>query len=257
MEIIGRGFVAQNFRAIAHRHPDAVVYATGVASTTATSSADFDRDAAQLYDTIRACRRGGRRLVYLSTASAAMYGPSDGAAMEEDGPVFPSLPYGRHKLAMEVAVARSGVDFLICRMTNLVGGSQRPHQLLPSLVTQVRSGRVRVHRGAHRDLLDVAHARAAMDSLLEAGVGNEVVNLASGFSVPVEQVIACIEERLGVRAERETVAPAGRGSAAPVSIAKLSRLVPGIEQRFGLGPRYFESVVGRYLAAPVAAPLTV
>ncbi|GAA0297021.1 NAD-dependent epimerase/dehydratase family protein [Streptomyces polychromogenes] len=252
MEIIGRGFVAQNFRAIAHRHPDAVVYATGVASTTATSSADFDRDAAQLYETIRACRAEGRRLVFLSTASAAMYGSCEGAAMEEDGPVYPSLPYGRHKLAMEVAVARSGVDHLICRMTNLVGRAQRPHQLLPSLVSQVRAGRVRVHSGAHRDLLDVAHAGAAVDSLLQAGVRDEVVNLASGCSVPVEQVVSCIEDRLGMRAEREVVAPAGRGSAAPVSIAKLKRLVPGVEEQFGLGPRYFESVIDRYLALPAA-----
>lgn len=253
MEIIGRGFVAQNFHAIAHRHPDVLVYATGVASTTATSSAEFDRDAAQLYETIRACRSTGRRLVFLSTASAAMYGAFEGAAAEEDGPVYPSLPYGRHKLAMEVAVARSGVDYLICRMTNLVGRSQRPHQLLPSLVSQVRSGQVRVYQGAHRDLLDVAHARAAMDSLLKARVSGEIVNLASGYSVPVEQVITCIEERLGVTAEREVIAPTGQGSAAPVSIAKLSRLVPGIERRFGLGPRYFESVIDRYIDTPVAA----
>ncbi|GHF28293.1 NAD-dependent epimerase/dehydratase family protein [Streptomyces morookaense] len=252
MEIIGRGFVAQNFRTIAHRHPDVVVYATGVASTTATSSADFGRDAEQLYETIRACRSSGRRLVFLSTASSAMYGAVEGAAVE-DGPVFPSMPYGRHKLAMEVAVARSGVDFLICRMTNLVGPSQRPHQLLPSLVAQVRSGRVRVHSGAHRDLLDVAHARAAMDGLLEAGVSGETVNLASGFSVPVEDVVAYIEQQLGMKARRETVAPAGQGSAAPVSIAKLARLLPGIEQRFGLGPRYFENVISRYLDSPVPA----
>ncbi|MGW2425657.1 NAD-dependent epimerase/dehydratase family protein [Streptomyces sp. NPDC001709] len=248
MEIIGRGFVAQNFRPIAHRHPDAVLCATGVASTTATGHEAFARDAAQLYDVIARCGAKGLRLVYLSTASPAMYGPSEaGWGTQEDGPVYPTLPYGRHKLAMETVVARSGIDFLIVRMTNLVGLRQRPHQLLPSLTTQIRSGRVRVFEGAHRDLLDVAHARAAVDGLLEARVTGEVINLASGVSVPVEQIVTRIERRLGVRADWERVASDSWGAGTAVSIAKLSRLLPGVEERFGLGPRYFEGVIDRYL----------
>ena len=251
MEIIGRGFVAQNMRGHGIDHPRTVVLATGVATTTVTSQDAYDDDARSLYDTIRRCLRTGERLVYLSTASGAMYGSAD-CPTREDATVFPPLPYGRHKLAMEAVVARSGVEYLILRMTNLVGRAQRAHQLLPALVTQVRSGRVRVYEGACRDLLDVEHAISMMDILLAAGVTGEVVNLGSGVAVPIDDILRHIETRLGLSAEREYCPqPPRTSSSAPVSIAKLTRLIPDVVARFGLGPSYYRTVLDRYIEAPV------
>ncbi|HKN55232.1 MAG TPA: NAD-dependent epimerase/dehydratase family protein [Amycolatopsis sp.] len=253
MEIIGRGFVAQNLREVGIDHPRTVVLATGVATTTVSSQEAYDKDAQILYDTIRRCCRRGERLVYLSTASGAMYGADDCPTLE-DGTVFPPLPYGRHKLAMEAVLSRSEVDFLILRMTNLVGRAQRSHQLLPALLTQVLSGRVRVYKGAHRDLLDVEHAIAMMDIMLSQGVSREVVNLGSGVAVPIDDILRHIERRIGLQAEREYCPqPPRTSSSAPVSIDKLTRLIPDVATRFGLGPGYYRRVIDRYIEAPALA----
>lgn len=246
MKIIGRGFLAQNLRAAGLRHPDTVMLATGVATTTVTAPEAYERDAEVLYDTLRRCHRSGDRLIYLSTASVAMYGGLDRPS-DEDGPLFPPLPYGRHKLAMEAVVARSGVEYLILRMTNLVGRAQRSHQLLPALITQVRSGRVVVHDRACRDLLDVTHAIEIMDVLLRSGLSGEVVNIGSGWPVPVEQIVTRIERRLGCTAVRELRHHAIDAESRPVSIAKLRRFMPDVDERFGLGSHYFEGVVDRYV----------
>jgi NDP-hexose 4-ketoreductase len=252
MDIIGRGFVAQNLRSISDKHSRALVYATGVATTTMSDVHAFNHDTELLYAAIRRCQSTGEQLVFLSTASAAMYGAVDHPCVE-DGPVFPTAPYGRHKLAMEQVIERSGIDFLTLRLTNLAGPGQREHQLIPSLVAQVRSGRVRVHRSAYRDVLDIDHALLALDRLLEQGMSREVVNVASGVPVLVEQLVDSIEEQLGTAVERETVDPDGRVSATPVSIDKLRGIIPNVDRLFGLGPRYFDSVVRTYLARSLAA----
>ena len=83
MDIIGRGFVAQNLRSVSDKHSRALVYATGVATTTMSDPHAFNHDTELLYGAIRRCQRTGEQLVYLSTASAAMYGAVDRPCVED------------------------------------------------------------------------------------------------------------------------------------------------------------------------------
>ncbi|GAA0484595.1 NAD-dependent epimerase/dehydratase family protein [Streptomyces stramineus] len=225
MEIVGRGFLAGHLTAVGARHEAALVLAAGVSTTVAHARADFDREAELVRETLTRCRAEGRTMVLFSTASTALYGP--GTDGRENEVLVPRTPYGRHKLAMERLVRDSPVNWLILRLTHLVGSGQRPHQLLPSLINQVRKGAVRVRRGARRDLLDVKDAVRAVDALLEARVTHEVVNVASGVPVPVERIVDRIEEILGSRAARETIGT--EPSAPAVSSDKLRGLVaPGV-----------------------------
>ncbi|WP_395297523.1 NAD-dependent epimerase/dehydratase family protein [Kitasatospora hibisci] len=243
MQIVGRGFLAQSLRPLVARHPDTVVFAAGVSSGTSQADAGFAREAGLLYDALAGCRRSGRRLVYFSTSSAGLYGVQH-RPCREDGPVRPSSPYGRHKLAMEEVIRGSGAEHVILRLAYPVGRAQRPHQFLPSLVRQVRLGRVRVHRGARRDLIDVGHAVALIDALLGVGAPGGVVNLASGWSVPVEDIVGHIEHRLGVRAERQVVEVPPED---PVCTERLRRLVPAAAG-LGFGPHYYRRVIDACLA---------
>ncbi|WP_431683385.1 NAD-dependent epimerase/dehydratase family protein [Kitasatospora sp. KL5] len=245
MEIVGRGFLAGSLRPLAAAHPGTVVFAAGVSSGHSTSDAEFAREAELLYQVLARCERNGRRLVYFSTCASGMYGAGSRHS-REDRPVFPNSPYGRHKLAMEGVLRASGVDTLVLRLAYTVGRAQRSHQLLPSLVAQIRSGSVRVHRGARRDLVHVLDVVAVIDALLSRGVSREVVNVASGHAVPIEEIIAHLEDRLGTVAAKEVVDVADDHS---VSNAKLLRLLPaGAHPAFG--PDYFRTVIDRYLEAP-------
>ena len=240
MEIVGRGFLARNLRVLEGRHPDATVFAAGVSSTANTSLEDYAREAELCYQVIRRCRADRRRLVYLSTASASMYG--DGPS-EEDGPVFPGSPFGRHKLALEAVLAASGVDFLVLRLSHAVGAHQRTHQLLPSLIRQIRAGSLTVHRGAGRDLIDVADVVTIVDGLLSRRIGREVFNVASGFPVTAEEIVALLEDRLGITADKTFVERPQRHD---VSIAKLLSALPEAAG-LGFGTGYPRTVIDRYL----------
>nr|AXL06620.1 NDP-hexose 4-ketoreductase [uncultured bacterium]AXL06632.1 NDP-hexose 4-ketoreductase [uncultured bacterium] len=241
MEIIGSGFLAGNLAPLATSHPGVVVAAFGVSVPSGIPESDFAREATRLYELISRCERRQEKLVFFSTASAAMYSVP-GEAGREDGPVFPSTAYGRHNLALEAVLAASPIDYLVLRLAHVVGPAQPVHMLVPGLVRQIRSGAVRLYRGAWRDIIDVADVVTVMDRLLTAGVSRTVVNVASGSAVPVERLVDHVEAELGVLADREYVSEVANQ---PVSTARLHRLVPEIAW---IGREdYYRRVLSKYL----------
>jgi len=61
-----------------------------------------------------------KRLVFVSTVRAQT-GPRSDHILTEDDPPRPTDPYGRSKLAAEIALARSGVDFTVLRPVLVYG----------------------------------------------------------------------------------------------------------------------------------------
>lgn len=224
MEVVGRGFLARNLARLVDAHEDVVAFAAGPSSTGTVDAGEFAREASRLYTWVSRCRSDGRLLLYFSTASASMYGGTDGLGLE-DGPVMPGTAFGRHKLAMESVIRMSAPRHLVIRLCHAVGPGQRGHQLVPALLDQVRSGQVVLQRDARRDLIAVRDAVGLVDALLYAGVMNDVVNLASGAAVYVEEIVSYFEHRLGVSAEHRYVD--ATGPHAPVSVDKLRRLLGG------------------------------
>jgi NDP-hexose 4-ketoreductase len=244
VEVIGRGFLALNLiDSFGRRHPDVTALAAGVSSTSVTAPADLDREASLLYRTLAACRARRRTLVFFSTASFAMYGSST-VPLRESDPICPPSVYGRHKLALESCVQSSGVDFLILRVSHLVGRHQRAHQVVPALARQVRTGTVTIYQGAFRDLLDMADLMVAIGALLDRRVRGQVVNVVSGVPQPVDRIVDGIEHRLGTIARRIPVP--GAPVRTLVCAERLRQLAPGI----GLcrpGPDYLDYLLDSYL----------
>lgn len=249
MRIIGNGFLAAQLSLIADRHPDVLALAAGVSGTVGLAESAYRREVELVEATLVDCRRSTGTLLFFSTASAAVYG--DDRPGCEDQPATARSRYGEHKLNLERQVRDSGVDYLILRLSHLVGPRQPEHQLLPTLVRAVLSGRVIVQRQATRDLLSVRHAVAIVDELLEHPVANTVVNVASGFAVPAEAILDRLAARLAVPIEREYV-DAGTGHL--VCIHKLRELLPGID-RFGFGADYFHGVLDE-LVGPAVRPVS-
>ncbi|WP_399930809.1 NAD-dependent epimerase/dehydratase family protein [Streptomyces kanamyceticus] len=247
MRIVGRGFLARHFTALADRYPGIVLLAAGVSWADGVSEAEFAREAALVRETAGRCRADGSRLVFFSTASTGMYG-AKGCRGREDEPVVPCTPYGRHKRGLEEEVASSGADHLILRMGHVVGPGHPPHQLLPTLIRQVCAGTVTVHRGAARDLIAIDDVVAVVDRLLALDVSHDVVNIASGVQVPIEAIVDRIEQRLAATAVRRFVD--GRGANHQVSIEKLRRLVR--PEPLDFPADYYRGVLDRYVESPAA-----
>ncbi|MDO0938365.1 NAD-dependent epimerase/dehydratase family protein [Streptomyces sp. DG2A-72] len=249
VEIVGRGFLARHLSALAGAHEDVTVLAAGVSSTAVASPDALAREAALVRDTARRCGAEGRTLVFLSTASQALYGTCDTPAGEESA--APVTPYGRHKLDLERRLAQdladSDASWLVLRLSHVVGSHQRPHQLLPALVAQIASGEVRVFAGAHRDLVDVADVVACLDALLASGTRREVLNVAAGTPYAVEDIVRGVERQLGRTARWDVVDAGDRGGRTTVRVDRLRHHV-GDHAPAG-GPAYLERLLVRYTAS--------
>ena len=192
--------LARAFAAIGTRDDTVAVFAKGVADSRTTSISEFDRESRDLERAISGCLAERRTLVYLS-GGGAIYGRR-ASLRHEDDELLPETVYGRHQVGCEQAIMSSGVGYLIARIPNAVGHPQREAQLVPALVRQVKAGRVAVNPGASRDLIDAADVAALVTALLRAGARNVTVNVASGISTEVGDLVAFIERLLDTTAER-------------------------------------------------------
>ena len=99
------------------------------------------------------------------------------------------------KIAMESIIARSGVPYLILRLAYPIGPQQQPYQLIPALIRQVHAGYVNIRRGTRRDLIDIEDVVQLTSTLLAQGCVNQIINMASGIAVEVEQIVDFLEQR--------------------------------------------------------------
>jgi nucleoside-diphosphate-sugar epimerase len=246
MVIVGKGFISQSFMHLREQHSDVLLFGAGVSNSLSENTQEFRREADLLYSAIHYCKNHNMRLVYFSSAGM-VYGNYE-QEVREDGPVFPRSSYGRHKLAMESVIRMAGVRHIILRLSNPVGPHQQSHQLLPALHRQVLGGFVEVWSGAHRDLIDIADVVALTDALLHSDAEAEIFNLASGFSVAIEEIVDYMEQRIGVFVLRNYI---DRGDSYQVRIDKLrAHVAPALFAHFGR--LYYQSVIDKYVLAVAA-----
>ena len=75
--------------------------------------------------------------IYISTDY--VFDGKTGPYTENEG-INPISVYGKHKLEAERAVLNSGVNFLICRVTNVYGDEERGKNFIARLIESARSG---------------------------------------------------------------------------------------------------------------------
>ncbi|HYP40115.1 MAG TPA: SDR family oxidoreductase [Chloroflexia bacterium] len=242
MHILGRGFIASNFACLSELHARTVLFAAGVSNSRCLDEAEFHREIVMLDDAIRHCRVNDLKLVYFSS-SGLVYGGYPGYT-QEDGPSVPNTAYGKHKLAMERAIQASGVDYLILRLANVVGPDQKGHQLVPALYAQMQRGVVVVWKGAHRDIIDIADVVRITERLLAQDVSRQVLNVASGVSVPVEDIVAHLEASIGSPVTKQYI---DCPDSYAVCIDKLKKTLGAANMDvFGFDTGYYKRVISKY-----------
>lgn len=222
MKIIGGGMIARSFQPYIDdpQLRDVVIFASGVSDSATTAPEAYIREQTLLFDTLRACEDSGQRLVYFSSGGA-IYGPRN-ATRTETSPTYPTTDYGRQQLLCEGAIINSGAPYLIIRLPNLVGPNQRGGQLIPTLVHQAMNGHARLFTRATRDLLDVDDSARLVVGLLHNHVAGEIVTVASGRSLPIDQIFTEICAILSITPETERI---DKGDTQQFDISKLRYLL--------------------------------
>ena len=140
--------------------------------------------------------------IFFHFSTDEVYGDICTGSHIETDPLVPSNPYSASKAAADMLIlawARTyGVNYLILRPTNNYGVGQYPEKLIPITVKHLMRGKkIRLHDKGEptRNWLHSADTAAAVITIIESGVTNEIFNVAGGFEQKnidtVNKVLEC------------------------------------------------------------------
>jgi len=154
---------------------------------------------------------GVRRVVFASSSS--VYGDADGFPRDETQRPQPLSPYGVAKLAAE-SYCRAfwqvyGLETVSLRYFNVFGPRQDPHSqyaaVVPRFIARFLEGNPPVIYGDGNQSRDFTYVgNVVAGNLLAASAPNvagEVLNVATGGSLTVNELSAAIQETLGIDIE--------------------------------------------------------
>jgi hypothetical protein len=240
MIVDGDGLLGRAFAREASEQPSAYVFARGVADSTCRDPAPYARERAMLADGLELAASRGLTFVYFS--GAPIFGSFD-APVDERTQIRPITDYGVHQAAAERMIEDHRARHLLVRLPNVVGPSGNPHQLLPALLAQVRSGTVDVQDGAERDLIAVEDVVRLVRALLATDIADRTVVVASGISTPVRDIVAWLSSDLSLTPVTRCVSG---GTSQRFRTDLLRSLVPG---GVAFRPDYARSVVREFARA--------
>ena len=150
------------------------------------------------------------RVVHTSTSE--VYGTAREVPITEDHALQGQSPYSASKIgADQMALsfhASFGTPVVIVRPFNTYGPRQSARAVIPSVITQIASGRRRIRLGSlfpTRDFSFVTDTIAGFIAAIRAdGVVGEVINLGSGFEISIGDTARAIAEIMDAPIEIET-----------------------------------------------------
>lgn len=227
--VIGTGLMAKAFKAYA-THRDVVIFASGVSNSTETSCLAFEREYKLLQDTLLQFPKA--KLIYFSTCSI-----TDESVNER--------PYVTHKLNLEDYIVSHADDYLIFRVSNVVGFKGNAHTILNFLVSSVKTGScIELWEHAERNLIDVDDVKLIVDGVLNANqLSNTIINIALGDSVLVKDIVAQIEVFFDLTANIRLI---DKGNALSIDTDTISSYLEDIETRNGKGLDYIKHLLHKY-----------
>lgn len=152
---------------------------------------------------------GVEKVVHTSTSE--VYGTAQYVPIDEKHPINPQSPYAATKAGADylaLSFYRSfNLPVVTLRPFNTFGPRQSARAVIPTIITQILSGKRRVKLGALHPTRDLTYVKDTAQGFIRAGkpgsdnaIG-QVVNIGSNFEVSIENLANSIAELMGVEVE--------------------------------------------------------
>lgn len=211
---------------------------------------------------LEAARKQGTKKFVLASSSS-VYGVNAKVPFSEDDPIFQAIsPYAASKLACEalghVYHHIYGLDITMLRFFTVYGPRQRPDLAIHKFARLIDSGKAIPVFGDGSTARDYTYVDDIVDGVMacvERSFGYEVFNLGESQTVKLHELIALLEEALGMRAviDRQPMQP-GDVPITYADVSKARRLLdydPQTKIAAGI-PKFVEWFRGRRSAGEVA-----
>lgn len=157
---------------------------------------------------LQAARDLGVRRV-LNTSTSEVYGSAHFVPMTEDHPLQGQSPYSATKIAADQLAYSFYTSFelpvVTIRPFNTYGPRQSARAVIPSIITQLATGKRQVQLGSASPTRDFNFVSDTINGFIaalysDAGLG-EVVNLGSNFEISIGETVRLIGEAMDIDVE--------------------------------------------------------
>lgn len=185
---------------------------------------------------------GVRRVIHTSTSE--VYGTARFVPITEAHPLQGQSPYSATKIAADQLAysfyTSFGLPVVIARPFNTYGPRQSARAVIPTIITQIASGRRRIKLGAVSPTRDFNYVQDTVAGLIAAlnsdqGMG-EAVNFGSNFEITIGDTAKLIAEAMN--AEIEIVTDEARLRPEKSEVERLWADNAKAKQLFGWQPAY-------------------
>lgn len=151
-----------------------------------------------------------KKVVHTSTSE--VYGTAKFVPITEDHPLQGQSPYSASKIGAD-QIARSfhnsfGTPVTIVRPFNTYGPRQSARAIIPTVITQIANGQLKLKLGALHPTRDFNYVKDTVRGFIAAAEANnsigEVINIGSNYEVSIEETVQLIAKIMGVDIVIET-----------------------------------------------------
>jgi len=155
----------------------------------------------------------------IHTSTSEVYGTAQYVPIDEKHPLQGQSPYSASKIAVDMLVQSFHLSFglpvAICRPFNTYGPRQSARAIIPTIISQLLSGKTSIRLGNIRTSRDFNFVTDTVDGFIRIAESREaigqVINIGSGQEVTITSLVRKISKILGVdmkvKTDRERVRP--------------------------------------------------
>lgn len=160
---------------------------------------------------LQAAKESGIRKV-IHTSTSEVYGTAQFVPICEHHPLNPQSPYAATKAAADLLALSFyksfGLPVVICRPFNTYGPRQSARAIIPTIITQILSGRKKIKLGSVHTTRDLTFVQDTVDGFIKAAQSaraeGEVINLGNNFEISIRDLAALISKLTGRKISVET-----------------------------------------------------
>jgi nucleoside-diphosphate-sugar epimerase len=225
--VVGNGMMAKKFFSFKDDE-NILIFASGVSNSKETKVENFEREKDLLFEAIS--QNSTKKFVYFSTCS--IYDPSEKDSL-----------YVKHKLECEQLIEKNCKNYLICRISNVVGKTDNPNTIISYLVSKIGSEQpFQLWKNSVRNIIDIEEVFSFVSHKVKAGIGAETCVIANPFQYKVTEIVKKIEQILEKKAIFELI---DKGSIFEIPLKSEDKLIleKGID--FTIEP-YLNKIINKY-----------
>jgi dTDP-glucose 4,6-dehydratase/UDP-glucose 4-epimerase len=162
---------------------------------------------------LQAARHAGVRR-FVQTSTSEVYGTAQTVPIKESHPLVGQSPYAASKIASDQMALSFHASFdtpvVVIRPFNTYGPRQSARAVIPTIISQLASGKRKIRLGAISPTRDFSFVTdtargliAGLTAPAEQTLG-QTINLGSGFEISVGETAEMIAEVMGTEIEIET-----------------------------------------------------